>query len=189
MKTLDFTLLAYLIGCFSTSYYLVRWRTGQDIRQLGTGTAGGRNAGRVLGKSGAIVVILGDMLKGVLAVAVATWAGLAGWGIMLVLLAVMIGHIWPAQLGWHGGKGLATGIGALAVVDWQLALIIVLLAGLASILTRKVTISVMLSVVISPILALLLSRPWPIVGGVALAAGLTLFAHRDNLQTIRRLRR
>ena len=189
MKVLGFTLLAYLIGCFSTSYYLVRWRTGQDIRQLGTGTAGGRNAGRVLGKSGAIAVTLGDMLKGALAVALAAWAGLAGWGIMLVLLAVMIGHIWPVQLGWHGGKGLATGIGALAVVDWQLALAIVLLTGLTSGITRRVTNSVLLSVALAPFLALLLSRPWPVVGGVTLAATLTLFAHRDNLQTIRRLRR
>ena len=186
MKILGFTLLAYLLGCFSTSYYLVRWRTGQDIRQLGTGTAGGRNAGRVLGKSGAIVVILGDVLKGVLAVAIAAWAGVAGWGLMLVLLAVMIGHIWPVQLSWHGGKGLATGIGALAVVDWQLALAIVLLAGLASGITRKVTSSVLIAVALGPIIALLIGRPWPQVSGVALAAGLTLFAHRDNLRTIRR---
>src|ERR1700691_1629571 len=59
---------AYLIGCFTTGYYLVRWRTGGDIREMGSGSAGARNVGRVLGKLGFFVTVTGDFLKGILAV-------------------------------------------------------------------------------------------------------------------------
>ena len=59
--------VAYLIGCIATAYYIVRLRTGQAIRQLGSGNVGGRNAGRVLGRAGFAIVAVGDALKGLLA--------------------------------------------------------------------------------------------------------------------------
>jgi len=54
--------VAYLLGCIATAYYFVRLRTRQDIRQLGSGNVGGRNAGRVLGRSGFAIVAVGDAL-------------------------------------------------------------------------------------------------------------------------------
>src|SRR5687767_9587168 len=99
---------AYLLGCFSTGYYLARLRTGQDIRSVGSGSAGGSNVGRLLGKSGFAITMLGDTLKGALAVAVGVYAGLAPWLLGVVMLAVVLGHIFPVQLGFRGGKGLAT---------------------------------------------------------------------------------
>ena len=59
---------AYFIGCFTTGYYLVRLRTGKDIREMGSGSAGARNVGRFLGKSGFFLTMLGDFIKGALAV-------------------------------------------------------------------------------------------------------------------------
>src|SRR3954465_3100253 len=56
--------VAYMIGCIATAYYIVRLRTGQDIRQLGSGNVGGRNAGRVLGRGGFAIVAVVDALKG-----------------------------------------------------------------------------------------------------------------------------
>src|SRR5947207_7623420 len=92
--------VAYLLGCIATAYYLVRLRTGQDIRQLGSGNVGGRNAGRVLGRPGFAIVAVGDALKGLLAVLLARYLGVSGWALAAVLAAVLAGHIWPAQLGF-----------------------------------------------------------------------------------------
>src|SRR5215472_4005302 len=95
------SLFAYLLGCFTTGYYLVRARAGQDIRELGSGSVGARNVGRVLGWPGFVLTLLGDFVKGALAV----------WGVRfltndprlveIALLAVVMGHIWPAQLRFH----------------------------------------------------------------------------------------
>ena len=62
---------AYLLGCFATGYYLVRARTGHDLRKSESGSVGARNAGRVLGKTGFVVTLLGDFGKGALAVWIA----------------------------------------------------------------------------------------------------------------------
>jgi glycerol-3-phosphate acyltransferase PlsY len=98
----------YALGCFSTGYYLVRNRTGMDIRELGSGSTGARNAGRVLGRQGFWLTMGGDMVKGGLTV----WLTLALTGnyrlALLALLAVVAGHVWPAQLGFRGGKGVST---------------------------------------------------------------------------------
>ena len=64
---------SYVLGCYSTGYYLVRKRTGQDIRELGSGSTGARNAGRALGRSGFLLTMAGDLAKGGLAV----WLALA----------------------------------------------------------------------------------------------------------------
>ena len=116
-------IVAYLLGCIATAYYMVRLRTRQDIRQLGSGNVGGRNAGRVLGRSGFVIVAVVDALKGLLAVLFARYLGVGQWTMALVMLAVLAGHIWPAQLGFKGGKGAATFIGALAGYNVLIALL------------------------------------------------------------------
>ena len=67
---------AYVLGCFATGYYLVRARTGKDLRTIESGSIGARNAGRVLGKTGFAITLLGDFGKGALAVWIAReWTG------------------------------------------------------------------------------------------------------------------
>lgn len=127
-------LLCYCIGCVVTAWYLVKWRTGQDLRQLHSGTTGARNAGRVLGKTTLLLVALLDVLRGVLAIWLATRLGLRDWWLMAAGLAVLAGHVWPVQLSFHGGKGVAVGAGVLVSLlpwrtsaDWTLLAIVILL--------------------------------------------------------------
>src|SRR5256886_13136692 len=101
-------LLGYALGCFTSGYYLVRWRTGDDIRWLGSGSVGATNVGRVLGRPGFLLTVLCDFFKGLFAVWLARYFQLNPTGTVLTMVAVAIGHIWPAQLWFHGGKGLAT---------------------------------------------------------------------------------
>jgi len=108
---------SYLLGCFLAAYYVTLWRRGVDIRASGSGNAGARNMARVYGMSDAALTLVLDAAKG----AVAVWAGLffvgTEWAGVAALLAAIIGHIWPVQLGFHGGKGAATGLGGVLFLD------------------------------------------------------------------------
>ena len=128
---------AYAIGCLSTGYYLVRLRSGADVRSMGSGNIGARNVGRVVGKWGFAVTLAGDTAKGAAPVAAALLLDMEPWVLIAVLLAVVAGHLWPAQLGFRGGKGLATTMGAVLVLDFMLVLAAFAVAGIAWLITRK----------------------------------------------------
>lgn len=108
---------SYVLGCFLAAYYVTRWRHGVDIRASGSGNAGARNMARVYGMPYAVLTLVLDGAKG----AIAVWAGLyfvgAEWAGVAALLAAMVGHIWPVQLGFRGGKGVATGLGGIVFLD------------------------------------------------------------------------
>ena len=175
-------LCAYLIGGFNTSYYLVRWRTGADIRGLGTGTAGATNAGRILGRSGFLAVFVIDFLKGSLAVIGADLGlGPVPWMLGLVALAVTVGHIWPLQLGFRGGKGVATSLGALLVYEIQALGILAGISLIAFAISRRYTLGGLLGYVLCPLAMLLFGLPASsvvCVGALSLVVGI---AHRSDL--------
>lgn len=108
---------SYLLGCFLAAYYVTRWRRGVDIRASGSGNAGARNMARVYGFSDAALTLVLDAAKG----AIAVWAGLSfvgpEWAGVAALLSCIVGHIWPIQLSFHGGKGAATGLGGILFLD------------------------------------------------------------------------
>src|SRR5262245_14041669 len=89
---------SYALGCFTTGYYLMRMRTGRDVRELGSGSVGARNVGRVLGWLGFMVTLLGDFAKGSLAVWATRHFTSDDQLVALSMLAVVAGHVWPAQL-------------------------------------------------------------------------------------------
>ena len=172
---------SYIIGCFSTGYYLVRLRAGRDIRDLGSGATGGSNVGRLLGKPGFAITMAGDTLKGALAVGVAAYGGGEPWLLAAAALAVVIGHIFPIQLGGRGGKGLSTALGALLVMDYRLALLVAALVGLSWLLSRQMTFSLVAGLVLAPLLAMVLGHAPAEVILLALMVGLLLYAHRTNI--------
>jgi glycerol-3-phosphate acyltransferase PlsY len=181
-RSMGVMLLAYLLGCFNSGYYLVRFRQGDDIRRYGSGNAGARNTGRVLGKTGFILAFLGDCLKGIVTASLALFLGLSLWGVMLALVAVVVGHIWPVQLCFRGGKGMATALGGMLVIDPLLTLILGGIALAALALIRRFTLSGLIAVGVSPLVAFVAGRPQPLIAGVALLALLIWWAHRTNLK-------
>jgi glycerol-3-phosphate acyltransferase PlsY len=127
---------SYTLGCLVAAYYIARWRHGVDIRKSGSGNAGARNMARLYGWPDAILTLLLDAAKG----AIAVFAGLhyvgPEWAAVLALAAAIVGHIWPAQLSFHGGKGVATGLGGFLTLD-PLATLAVLGVGVVSfVITR-----------------------------------------------------
>lgn len=127
---------SYLLGCVVAAYYVMRLKHGADIRAAGSGNAGARNVARVYGLGWAALTLVIDAAKG----AIAVFAGLyfvgPEWAGVAALLAAIIGHIWPVQLSFHGGKGAATGLGGILVLDPLAALALLVVGAVFLAITR-----------------------------------------------------
>jgi len=174
--------VAYFLGCFATGYYLVRARTGRDLHDIESGSIGARNAGRVLGKAGYLLTVLGDMTKGALAVwFAAEFTHHNRLAMALAVLAVAAGHVWPAQLNFRGGKGIATSFAALLLFDYRVALtiLVVFLCGWA--VTRKTLFPAMFAYVCLPLADGWFHRAGLTATLMAVLSAMILFAHRRNI--------
>ena len=172
---------AYLLGCFATGYYLVRARLGEDIRHLGSGNVGARNVGRILGKSGFLLTLLSDFAKGGLAIWVARHFTTDQRIVAMAMVAVVAGHIWPVQLRFHGGKGMATTLGALLVFDSKLALLFCALFLGAFVLQWRTVLPALFALICLPLGALFLGQDRIQVVLITIMSGLVLLAHRRNI--------
>jgi len=172
----------YLLGCFTLGYYLVRLRAGTDVRQTGSGGVGAKNVGRVLGRSGFLITLLADIIKGALALWLTKQLTPATWLVALALLAVVGGHIWPIQLRFQGGKGIATALGALLVYDWRLLLVLGGVMGLCQLLLRRFVLAGLLAFTAVPVAALAMHAEAIQTAGLTLLVVIVWFAHCNNLR-------
>jgi len=174
-------MMGYALGCFASGYYLVRWWTGDDIRLIGSGNVGATNVGRVLGWPGFLLTVLCDFSKGLLAVWLAEYFRVNPTGVVLTMLAVAIGHVWPAQLWFHGGKGVATSLGAVLMFDYLIAGVFSGLFLLLWVTLRNFVLAGLLAFAITPLALFLLDFPLNSVFGLSALALLILVAHRKNI--------
>lgn len=180
---------SYALGALNGSYYLVRLRIGRDIRTMGSGTAGARNTGRALGKAGFVAVFLWDALKGVAVVMLAKSLDVEPNVVGAAAVAVVAGHIWPPQLQFRGGKGLATSIGVLLAIGYPLIVGPVLILIPIYAFVRQVTMTGLMAFASTPLFALWW-RGWGVeVGASAVLIALVLFAHRAAMTDYFRGRR
>jgi len=173
--------LSYILGCVSTGYYLVRFLKGKDIRETGSGNIGARNVGRELGHTGFIFTLLIDAAKGALAVWIAKEFSPDTRLQIVAMLAVVIGHNWPAQLRFRGGKGISTSIGALLVFDYQLLGFLLATAAVLWIFLRKKTLSGLLAVALMPLIDRLWTKDSMQAFYLSALALIILWAHRKNI--------
>ncbi len=173
--------LSYAIGCFSTGYYSTWLFTGKDIRKSGSGSTGARNAGRTLGRIGFAVTFSGDAAKGLIAIWLASTLTPHHWAITGSLIAVVAGHIWPVQLGFRGGKGIAVTLGSVLVFDYRIAIACCLVFCLCFICLRKYMLSGLIAVMAMPVAAVLAGNSAVDTVGAMVIAFMILFAHRGNI--------
>ncbi len=178
---------AYLLGSISFAVLVVRRKTGGDIRAEGSGNAGATNVLRAHGKKLAILVALLDVAKGAAAVLLVRlvtadprWAAAAGFGAVL-------GHVFPVFYGFRGGKGVATAVGAFAVLA-PLALLVSLGIFVAIVATtRYVSLGSVLSMALLPAIAGgLFEAPVSVVAAAAATALLVIAKHLPNLKRLAR---
>jgi len=171
----------YALGCFTSGYYLVRWRTGEDIRRLGSGSVGATNVSRVLGLPGFCLTVSCDFAKGMLAVWLAEYYQVNPTATVLTMLAVTTGHVWPAQLWFRGGKGVATSLGALLMFGYFIAMIFTGLFLALYAAVRNFVLAGLLGFALTPLALFLLDFPLTSVFGLSALALLILIAHRKNI--------
>jgi glycerol-3-phosphate acyltransferase PlsY len=177
---------AYLVGAVPIGFLVARAFGGGDIRRHGSGNIGATNVLRTLGRLPAILTLLGDIVKGYAAVALA--AQLSGHADAVTAagaVAAVVGNCWSVFLGFRGGKGGATGLGAfLRLVPLAtLAALPVFLVVAAT--TRFVSLASVLSAACVPFGALALGAPRPYVIGALGAAAVVILRHRENIARLR----
>lgn len=172
---------AYALGCLGIGYYLVRAQTGRDIREIESGSIGARNVSRVLGRSGFCVTLLADFAKGAIVVGAARQ--LTGSEVLAALawLTVTVGHVWPVQLGFRGGKGVATSLGGLIIFDWHSALIYAVAFLVLLGLMRRTILPGLFAYLVLPFTVWWFFQNGLLVTIVSGLIAVVWFAHRDNL--------
>ena len=178
----------YLLGSMPTGYLAGKWIAGIDLRLKGSGSTGATNVLRHVGKWPALIVFLLDVIKGAIPVVVARSFGLNDYWQVVAGLAALIGHIWPVWLGWKGGKAVATGLGMLLGLTWQVGIACFGIFLTVLSITRIVSLSSVISALSLPFLMLLsfqgnTFRPAFLYLGIVTTA-MVLWRHRSNLKRL-----
>jgi acyl phosphate:glycerol-3-phosphate acyltransferase len=187
--------LSYLLGSFPTAYLAARYRK-IDIFSIGSGNMGATNVVRAMGVGWGAAVLLIDILKGVVAIAI-SWQILGenrAAATTISAIAVIIGHNWSLFASLltgtiRGGKGAATAFGTLLMIaPLQVILGLALMAGLVVALTRYVSLAVLSAFALAIIWMIVLSlqqqlEPWVIIYSVTLT-GLLIVRFRENIQRL-----
>ncbi|MCC0633173.1 MULTISPECIES: glycerol-3-phosphate 1-O-acyltransferase PlsY [unclassified Clostridioides] len=180
--------IAYLLGNISTSYIVAKRIAGVDIRTQGSGNAGSTNVLRTLGKKAGAMTFLGDVFKGVIAVLISEIAAklvgidtlLAGY---LAVICVVAGHNWPAVLGFRGGKGVATSLGAMLAVNPVITLMCLAVFILVVIITKYVSLGSVVGIGCSPIFMIIAKNKAGLVVALFLSISV-IYNHRANIKRL-----
>jgi glycerol-3-phosphate acyltransferase PlsY len=174
---------AYLLGGFSPGYWLVRLRTGADVRTQGSGATGATNSARLLGKGGFALVLLLDALKGALAVVVARVTGLTGGWEFAAGTAVVAGHVWPVQLRFRGGRGLGPLLGAWLTLAPLAIGICMVVAGVCWAISKRRIWSGLFGTLLLPVTTWWATRSLPATACTTMAFCIIAFAHRSHFRS------
>ena len=194
----------YLLGGINTSIIVTKLRTGKDIREMGSGNAGLTNTLRTQGKAIAGIVLLGDVLKAVIAVFAVKLAFLLiggidttdvtlgmNWVNYISIMMVVVGHVFPVYYNFKGGKGVLAAISAIFAVDWRSAVILLSIFIILVAITRYVSLGSCIASSMFCVTALIFTYfmdgdPAGIINSIlgGLTAALIIFMHRGNIQRL-----
>ena len=189
-------IIAYLIGSINFSVIISKKMAGFDVREKGSGNAGTTNMLRSVGKKGAAITLICDILKGVVAILIAMFIGWAfkvenqSLLVQIAGIAVVIGHTFPIFFGFKGGKGVATSLGILIMTNWQIGLICLVFGIVLIALTRMVSLGSCTAAILFPVLTLFISENYIVSQGSGyfvysvILAIIVLFNHRSNIKRI-----
>jgi glycerol-3-phosphate acyltransferase PlsY len=197
VRVLACGIIGYGIGSISSGYLVGRLYRNVDLRTVGSGSTGATNTFRTLGLGAALLVAVLDILKGALSVWIASAIVVGSadertLGAAVAAIAAVAGHCWPAFLEGRGGRGVATGFGALLFIATPAWLGAVVAFMLALAITRMVSVSSLASIAgalvgyIVFVFAGYLSFHWAVLGFILIAGTIVTIRHRANIDRILR---
>ena len=176
-------LCAYLLGSLNFGIIVTRLFTGKDLRDYGSGNAGSTNAYRVLGPK-ALLVVLGDAVKGVVAVLIGKLI-FGDDGQLCAYLFVLFGHAYPVFYNFHGGKGILTTAAAMLTIDWRVTAVLFTLFLIIVLITRYVSLGSMIAVSLIPLTTYLFgSGDIEMVTALMFMSMWLVMLHRDNISRL-----
>lgn len=184
---LIFAVVAYLIGSIPTGYLIVKAKTGQDIRTIGSGSTGATNVKRVLGKKWFFTVMVLDAIKGMVPVLIAKYLTFGdSLGLVAVVSAVMVivGHSKPLFLGFKGGKSVASGIGTIYALNFYVGLILTVVWSIITYFTKYVSVGSIIALICAPFLMYFLKNPIGYTVYATIAAIYIVYLHRENIKRL-----
>jgi glycerol-3-phosphate acyltransferase PlsY len=189
MITALFVVAAYLIGSISFAVVVSKMLGLDDPRSYGSRNPGATNVLRSGSKKAAILTLLGDALKGVLAVLLVKCFGPAygvgDVGVALVAIAVFIGHLWPVFFRFIGGKGVATALGVLLALNLWLGLATLITWLVIAYAFRYSSLAALIASMFAPFYcALMFGFADPIVLAVTAMSVLLIARHRNNIANL-----
>lgn len=194
LKYILVVIIAYLLGSISFSVIISKKLAGFDVREKGSGNAGSTNVLRTVGKKGAILTLICDCLKGVIAVLIAyivsktTQNADGSLLVQLAGLAVVLGHTFPIFFNFKGGKGVATSLGVLLIINWQIGLICLVFALILMALTRFVSLGSVSAAILFPVLTIFIHSHYIVDGNyivfALLLGAFVVFNHRANVKRL-----
>lgn len=187
--------IAYAIGSVNFSVILSKKMAGFDVREKGSGNAGTTNMLRSVGKGAAALTLILDIAKGLVAILIAIIIGKFSNETdpaILVQIAgffAVLGHTFPVFFGFRGGKGVATSLGVLLLINPLIGVICLVFALVVMAFTRMVSLGSIMAAILFPVLTLFIKDNYITEGytyvffGIAMAI-LVIFNHRTNLKRI-----
>ena len=180
MSSLIAIIIAYLLGSISTAIVLAKIMKTPDPRTEGSGNAGATNVLRVAGKQQAIMVLVGDTLKGLIAVWIGHILAVTPFMLGMVAFAAVIGHIFPLYFGFKGGKGVATSIGTILGLSFMTGILVAAAWGAIAFVTRYSSLASIIAVILAPVFLLIFGHGAYFFPAIFIAA-LVIWKHKDNI--------
>ena len=188
-------IIAYLIGSINFSVIYSKKFAGFDVREKGSKNAGATNMLRTVGKKAAILTLICDILKGIVSIGIAILIGNIiknidiSLCVQIAAICVVLGHTFPIFFGFRGGKGIATSLGVILLINWQIGLICLVFALAIMAFTRTVSIGSVAAAILFPILTLFIGKEFFIIQGnyfvfSIILAAFVIFNHRENIKRI-----
>lgn len=184
-------IIAFLFGSIPTGYILVKHFKGIDIRTIGSGNIGSTNVKRIAGTKVSIATQVGDILKGVIPVALAliTYKSLninidRNMFCSIAALAAILGHNYTPFLGFNGGKGVNTTLGAFVLLAPAAVFSGVAVYFLLRFFTKIVSIRSICLGLTMPVICLIIGLPMPIVISTAISTLFMIYRHKENLKRL-----
>ena len=174
-------ILSYLLGSIPNGLIFGKLIWHKDLRNFGSGNIGATNAWRVIGKQAGILIFLLDFLKGAISVMLAKIFVDSALVMVAAGLLAIIGHTFSIFLKLRGGKGVATGLGVIAMMIPKVTAIVFLTWLVIFLVTRYVSVASIIAAALTPILAIVFDEPIEFIILGLMAAAFIIFRHKENI--------
>ena len=182
MSAVIWAVLGYLLGSVPFGIVITRALGLGDLRKIGSGNIGATNVLRTGHKGAALATLLLDSGKGAFAVLLARWLG-GETAAVMAGAGALLGHCFPVWLGFRGGKGVATFLGTLIALYWPLGLAACAIWLVVALVTRISSLSALVAVGTSPLVALLMGKG-QIAAAALFMAALIFWRHKENISRL-----